>query len=279
MWAPRGLPHLPLTQQAVAIGTTLTPLLPHAPNLLKAAAEHSEKKDSLEEELETVRGNTATERSAKVKLNLEVHALRDKAREDQERKTALEEEVEYQQGVVSKLKAELRKLQQSYDSSIAVTVAASTEKQEVSSRSGIIDQFKVCILEGEKKQLQLRVKEDKRQLTRCYMQIKSLEEENAVLKKNVIGTPKKIKQEDEDKESPGLDWSLSKLFKKRRSLSYEDVKEKAEAIRRKNNEIPLKESSKENEMKSPIPSTGPLNTGRLRRKSSAKEGDENCKIQ
>ncbi|XP_067686264.1 centromere-associated protein E-like [Haliotis asinina] len=248
-------------------------------DLLKAATEHSEKIDSLEEELETVRGNVATERSAKVKLNLEVHALRDKAREDQERKTALEEEVEYQQEVVSKLRADLRKLQQSYDSSIAVTVAESPKKQEVSSRSGIIDQFKVCILEGEKKQLQLRVQEDRRQLTRCYMQIKSLEEENAVLKKNVIGTPKKIKQEKEDKESPGLDWSLSKLFQKRRSLSYEDVKEKAEAIRRKNNETPLKTSSKENEMKSPIPSTGPLSTRRLRRKSSAKEGEENCKIQ
>ncbi|XP_071101141.1 uncharacterized protein [Haliotis cracherodii] len=242
-------------------------------DLMKKVMEHAEKIDSLEEELETVRGKLAAETKLKVKLNLEVHSLRDKAREDKERKNALEEEVEYQEGVVKKLKAKMRTLQQSYDASFAVSDPP--EKQDVSSRSGIIDQFKVCILEGEKKQLQLRVREEKAQIARCYMQIKSLEEENDALKKNVIGTPKNMKQENEEKASPEFNWSLSELFKKRRSLSYEEVKEKAEAIRKKN-ATPLKDSSKENQIKSPTPV---FSTGRLTRKSSAKEGHENCKIQ
>ncbi|XP_046377097.2 centromere-associated protein E-like [Haliotis rufescens] len=242
-------------------------------DLMKKVMEHAEKIDSLEEELETVRGKLAAETKLKVKLNLEVHSLRDKAREAKERKNALEEEVEYQEGVVKKLKAKMRTLQQSYDASFAVSDPP--EKQEVSSRSGIIDQFKVCILEGEKKQLQLRVREEKAQIARCYMQIKSLEEENDALKKNVIGTPKNMKQENEEKASPEFNWSLSELFKKRRSLSYEEVKEKAEAIRKKN-ATPLKDSSKENQLKSPTPV---FSTGRLTGKSSAKEGHENCKIQ
>ncbi len=66
----------------------------------------------------------------------------------------------------------------------AAAAATRSAVQQVSTRSGIVDNYKVCWLEGEVKELQLKLRELRKQINSLYNEILDLKEENSQLRKH-----------------------------------------------------------------------------------------------